>query len=77
MFRDIIEECRAVIEGKRRRKSRKDLDRARKDLDERPEVSVSGQGLPKRGIEGLKPYGAPGRTTQGGGTGSHGQSSHT
>lgn len=72
MFRDIILECRALIEGKRKRKPKK-------DLDERPEIGVGVTGLPKRGAEGAIPYhaGTPARTTITGGAGSHGQSSHT
>lgn len=72
MFRDIIQECRALIEGKRKRKPRA-------DLDERPEISTVPGGLPKRGVEGALPYhaGSPARTTYTGGAGSHGQSSHT
>ena len=72
MFRDIILECRALIEGKSKRKPRQ-------DLDERPEISVAPTGLPRRGVEGTKPYsaGSPARTNYTGGAGSHGQSSHT
>ena len=72
MFQDIIQECRRVIEGKQPRKRRS-------DLDERPEISTVPSSLPKRGVEGTKPYsaGSPARTTYTGGAGSHGQSSHT
>jgi hypothetical protein len=65
-------ECRAVIEGKRKRKPPA-------DLDERPEISTVPTGLPRRGVEGTKPYsaGSPARTTYTTGAGSHGQSSHT
>lgn len=72
MFRDIVMECRAVIEGKRKRKRRP-------DLGERPEIGTNPPGLPKRGVEGTGMYtaGTPGRTTIGTGAGSHGQSSHT
>lgn len=86
MFRDIIMECRAVIEGKGNCKCGckgkncgcKD-GKCAKDLDERPEVGASSSGLPKRGTEGTGMYtaGTPGRTTMTGGAGSHGQSSHT
>lgn len=51
MFAGIIQECRALIEGNKK-KSRKN-----KDLDERPEMSVGSAQLPLRGAEGTYPYG--------------------
>jgi hypothetical protein len=79
MFRDIIQECRAVIEGYPTLRKRIRRRKAKTDLDERPEISTVPGGLPKRGVEGAIPYhaGSPARTTYTGGAGSHGQSSHT
>lgn len=53
MFQAIITECRDLIEGRLPRKRRKI-----KDLDERPEISVADNSMPKRGAEGTRPYGS-------------------